>query len=64
MLLKFLVAFFGFVVLASAKECKPSDKCELKCCATLEGDVHCRNSCLGLSCELDMHILTETVVLT
>ena len=52
-MLKLLIVMTTFVVLACAKECKPGQNCELKCCTIPEGDVLCRARCLGLSCKLD-----------
>ncbi|CAB4040795.1 Hypothetical predicted protein [Paramuricea clavata] len=55
MLFKFLIVLHSFVLLASAKECKSGQNCELRCCTIPAGDVLCRERCLGLSCELDVH---------
>mgnify|MGYP002804117351 CR=1 FL=1 len=56
MLKLFIVAIvlITFMVLTCGKECKPEQNCELKCCTIPKGDVFCRASCLGLSCELDV----------
>jgi hypothetical protein len=56
MILKLLAGVHIFIYMASAKECTPvHENCGLKCCTTSEGDVLCRASCLGLSCEVDTH---------
>ena len=55
MLFKLFIVLYSFVVLASAKECKPGQNCEFKCCSIPEGDLLCRKRCLGLSCEVDTH---------
>ncbi|CAB3996251.1 Hypothetical predicted protein [Paramuricea clavata] len=52
---KFFIVLHSFVLLASAKECKSGQNCELRCCTIPAGDVICRERCLGLSCELDVH---------
>ena len=49
-LLHILVAFS-----TAAKECKPGQGCKLRCCTLSVDDVQCRERCLGLSCELDVH---------
>ena len=55
MLFKLFIVLYSFVLLASAKECKSGQNCELRCCTLPGADVLCRERCLGLSCELDVH---------
>ena len=55
MLFKLLIVLHSFVLLTSAKECKSGQNCELRCCTLPGADVLCRERCLGLSCELDVH---------
>jgi hypothetical protein len=56
MLFKLFIVLYSFVLLASAKECNSGQNCELRCCTLIPGaDVLCRERCLGLSCELDVH---------
>jgi hypothetical protein len=56
MILQLLAGVHIFIFLAGAKECTSGhENCDLKCCSTPKGDVLCRASCLGLSCEIDAH---------
>ena len=55
MLSNILIVISSFVLLAGAKECIPGQKCELRCCTLPEGDVLCRERCIGLSCERDVN---------
>ena len=55
MLFKLLIVLHSLVVLAKTKECIHGQNCELRCCTISVDDVQCRERCLGLSCELDVH---------